>query len=414
MAQPSVQGRLIWKELITEDPAALVGFYGKVLGWRAQPSPLDPTYTTFATRSGPVAGAPAPKSGASEPGAHPHWLLYIGVDDVDATVAKAVPLGAKVLLAATDMDKVGRFAVLTDPLGASFAIIKPAEAMPEGKMKPGDHVWLELATTDFEAAFKFYEEIFGWEVVQRLDMGPAGVYLLFGKAGIQRGGIYKTSQAPSPYWVSYTEVGEVEKTIAAATKAGGRLLSGPHTVPGGGRIAQLIDPSGAVFAVHTMAKVETPAAPPAASAPPAPAKPAAPKKSVVKAAPAAPATAAPPSVVAKPAAKKAVAKTVVPPPATPPAAVKKKAAAKKKVAPKPAAPAKKAAKKSVKKAAKKVVKKAPKKKKAAAKKKKVVSRASARPPLKNSKPAKKKKGLGKKQQKKDKKRRKKEKARRKK
>jgi uncharacterized protein len=410
MTQPSVQGRLIWKELITEDPAALVGFYGKVFGWRAQPSPIDPSYTTFATRGGPVAGAPSPKSGASEPGAHPHWLLYIGTEDVDAAVTTAVKLGAKVLLAATDMDKVGRFAVLTDPHGATFGLIKPAEAMPENTMKTGQHVWLELATTDFEAAFKFYEEVFGWQVVQRLDMGPAGVYLIFGKDGVQRGGIYKTSQTPNPYWVSYVEVGEVEKAIAAATKAGGRLLSGPHTVPGGGRIAQLIDPSGAVFAVHTMAKVQTPATP-AESTPPAPAAPK--KKVAAKAAAPAPTVAEKPPAPAKPAAKKAVAKTAGPPPAAPAAAKKKvapkkKAVAKKKVAPKPAAVTKKAAKKVVKKAAKK----APKKKKAAAKKTKVVSRASARPMLKKSKP--KKKALKQKEKKKDKKRRKKEKARRKK
>jgi len=434
MAQPSIQGRFVWQELVNEDPAAVVGFYGKVLGWRAQASPHDAGYTVFSTRSGPLAGATTLKSEARAQGTKPHWLIHLGADDVDATLATAVRLGAKVLLAATDLPEVGRYAVLSDPYGAAFAIYKPSAPHAERPPQAGEHVWLELGTSDLEGAFKFYQAVFGWQELHRMDMGAMGTYLIFGKDGAQRGGMSKHApQAPGPAWLSYIEVADVEKAVAAATKSGGRLLNGPMPVPGGGSIAQLLDPGGVMFAIHTQGKkVETPAAAPPGASTAAPAKSAAaPAKPAAAKPAAAPAPATPP--VVKPAPKPPAAQTPAAPakPAAAPAksvaapAKKKaapvKAAAKKKAAPKPAS-AKKAAKKSTKKAAKKAKKKVAKKKVAKKKKavarKKVAARASlsarksARPAPKKAKPAMVKKD--KKKEKKDKKRRKKEKARRKK
>ena len=57
------------------------------------------------------------------------WLTYFGVADCDASVAKAQELGASVTAPPMDIPGVGRFAVLSDPHGATFAII--AGAPPE-------------------------------------------------------------------------------------------------------------------------------------------------------------------------------------------------------------------------------------------------------------------------------------------
>jgi predicted enzyme related to lactoylglutathione lyase len=54
----------------------------------------------------------------------PHWLVYFAVDDCDAMVQKATGLGANVMKPADDIPGIGRFAILTDPQGAAFAIIK--------------------------------------------------------------------------------------------------------------------------------------------------------------------------------------------------------------------------------------------------------------------------------------------------
>ena len=58
----------------------------------------------------------------------PHWMVYFAVEDCDAAVQKASGLGANVMRPAEDIPGVGRFAILTDPQGAAFALLKPQPA----------------------------------------------------------------------------------------------------------------------------------------------------------------------------------------------------------------------------------------------------------------------------------------------
>ena len=72
----------------------------------------------------------------------------------------------------------------------------------------GTFSWHELATSDNEAAFAFYSGLFGWDAMQRMDMGPVGIYLIFGSNGVQRGGMYiKPPENPGPpNWLPYVHV----------------------------------------------------------------------------------------------------------------------------------------------------------------------------------------------------------------
>jgi predicted enzyme related to lactoylglutathione lyase len=404
MAQGSFHGRFVWQELMTEDTASAATFYSKVVGWHTQPSAVDPSYTQFGVGSSYSAGMMKVPDEARAAGAKPQWLPYIGAADIEATVAAAERLGGTVKRAAHDIPTIGRFAILSDPQGAAFAVFKPASdgTPPPAAPARGSFAWMELATSNYEAAFDFYSKLFGWQAMHRMDMGPQGVYLIFGADGAQRGGIYKLNQERSsrPYWLPYAEVASADAAAAAATAAGGKVIVGPLEVPGGGRIAQVIDPSGAMFAVHSMPAAK-PAAPPkpaaAATTPPA-AKPAAPKPAAAPppppkpAAPPAPKPAAPAAAPAKPAPAPAAAKPAAAPASPKPAAKKpaaKKAAPKKKAAKKPAA--KKAAKKK-KPAAKKVARKKGKKaaRKGAAKSARKSAKKSARKPAKKAGRAKRK------------------------
>jgi predicted enzyme related to lactoylglutathione lyase len=381
MAQGSFHGRFVWQELMTEDTASAGTFYSKVVGWHAQPSAVDQSYTQFGIGSAFYAGMMKVPDEARAAGAKPQWLPYIGAADVEATVAAAERLGGTVKRAAHDIPTIGRFAILADPQGAAFAVFKPASegAAPPATPPRGSFAWMELATSNYEAAFDFYSKLFGWQALHRMDMGPQGVYLIFGADGVQRGGIYKLNQERSsrPYWLPYAEVASADAAATAATAAGGKVVVGPLEVPGGGRIVQVTDPSGALFAVHSAApaKPVAPAAPkPAAASPPAP-KPPAPKPATAAPPPPKPAAPTPPTL--KPAAPAAAPKPAPAPAVSKPAAPKPAAApssaspAAKKAAPKKAAPKKKAAKKPA-------AKKAAKKKKPAAKKKASRKKASGR------------------------------------
>jgi predicted enzyme related to lactoylglutathione lyase len=152
-------------------------------------------------------------------------------------------------------------------------------------------------------------------------MGMAGTYLIFGKNGVQRGGIYnKPVEMPAPpNWLPYVRVPSADRGYKSSLADGARQMLPPMDVPGGGRIAGFFDPTGAAFAIHSMTEATETAAHAAkpkakAKAKPAPAKKAAPKKKKAAKKP------APKKKVVKKAAKKVAKKS----------APKKKSAAKKK------------------------------------------------------------------------------------
>jgi predicted enzyme related to lactoylglutathione lyase len=111
-------GAFTWNELQTPDPEAAAAFFGKLVGWKAQyDEGLD--YTVFLVGDSPVGGAMKP----AMPGIPPSWLVYFEVADTDDTVAKAKSGGGTVLAEPMDIPP-GRFAVLADPQGAVFGVIK--------------------------------------------------------------------------------------------------------------------------------------------------------------------------------------------------------------------------------------------------------------------------------------------------
>ncbi|HEX4754254.1 MAG TPA: VOC family protein [Candidatus Dormibacteraeota bacterium] len=111
-----------WTELHTDETDAAKRFYTEVFGWTAktQPSPGG-EYTTFSRDGSEDFAGMAGLMGAPAP----HWLIYIAVDDCDATVASARELGATVLAGPEDIPEVGRFAVLRDSEQAAFAVLQP-------------------------------------------------------------------------------------------------------------------------------------------------------------------------------------------------------------------------------------------------------------------------------------------------
>jgi uncharacterized protein len=263
MSNAEIRGRFVWHELMTTDPQAAGAFYSKVLPWKTQPSGM-PDYTLWAAGKTMTGGLMAQPESARQAGAPPSWLVYIGTPDVDGAAAAAERLGGKVLKAPADIPNVGRFAVLADPQGAAFAVFTP-NPVPADAAPATDFSWHELATSDPQGALAFYAELFGWGRGAAHDMGPAGTYQLIAHGGAEVGGVYKVMDASKPpHWLTYIRVASVDRAAAAAKAAGGRVTQGPMEVPGGSRIAQILDPQGGAFAVHEPAR---PAA--AASAPPA-------------------------------------------------------------------------------------------------------------------------------------------------
>jgi predicted enzyme related to lactoylglutathione lyase len=247
-------GRFIWFELMTTDTEAAIAFYGDVVGWKSQPFAESPDpYSMWVGSQGPLGGVVKLPEQAAKMGAPPHWMAHVEVADVDATAAQVKELGGKVFVEPQDVPTVGRFSVIADPQGATISIFKPANSMAShDPTKHGEFVWCELLTTDSVAAFKFYSTLFGWEQTGSHDMGPHGVYLLYGRNGKALGGMMtKTPDMPMPStWVYYIQVDDLEAAIGRATAKGAKVMMGPMDVPGGSRVVQLSDPQGVWFALH--------------------------------------------------------------------------------------------------------------------------------------------------------------------
>ncbi len=252
MAQESVRGRFVWYDLATTDPTGAIAFYRDIVGWGTEEMPMDPPYTMWVNGDRPLGGVVPLPEGAPSP---PHWMSYLGTPDLDVTLARARELGANVVRGPEEIPDIGRFAVITDPQGAYVSFYSPTGESPDpGPPCVGDFSWHELMIDDYESAFAFYAELFGWQVLDEHDMGDAGVYLIYGRDDRPLGGIFnRPPGVPYNAWIYYVMVDDVDRQAAAVVAAGGEILHGPLEVPGGDRIVQIRDPQGAVLALHAVA-----------------------------------------------------------------------------------------------------------------------------------------------------------------
>jgi predicted enzyme related to lactoylglutathione lyase len=122
-------GALTWNELHTRDVDGAKAFYAALFGWTPDDQPFgDGTYTLLNLGENTIGGMMEMRPDVPD-GVPAFWLVYFAVADCDATVAKAEELGASVMTPAMDIEGVGRFALLADPHGTTFAVL--AAVTPE-------------------------------------------------------------------------------------------------------------------------------------------------------------------------------------------------------------------------------------------------------------------------------------------
>lgn len=119
--------------------------------------------------------------------------------------------------------------------------------------EPGTFSWVELATTDPEAAKRFYAELFGWDYEDNPVPGD-GVYTMAKVGGETVAAVWEQPEAQReagapPNWLSYVTVASADDAAAAAKEAGGSVHAEPFDVMEAGRMAVIADPTGAMFGV---------------------------------------------------------------------------------------------------------------------------------------------------------------------
>jgi predicted enzyme related to lactoylglutathione lyase len=257
--RPNPQGDFIWYELMTPDPEGSKAFYDAVVGWNfGEPADEYQGYRMINAPGGGFAGGVLPLTAEMQQhGARPTWLGYIYVADVDKAVSAIEQANGKSLMPANDIPNVGRIAMVADPHGAPFYVMKPIP--PEGRENESSDVfsldkvgrcgWNELQTADVDAARRFYGDRFGWGSEEYMDMGEMGLYRFWDQKGKRIGALFKADNGQHPHWRFYFRVPSIKAAKETAEAKGGTTHMGPHQVPTGDWILIGTDPQGAEFAL---------------------------------------------------------------------------------------------------------------------------------------------------------------------
>jgi hypothetical protein len=253
------RGDFIWYELMTPDPEGSKAFYDALVGWNiGEAVPEFNGYRMIGRSDGKFAGGVLPLNDEMQKhGARPTWLGYILVPDVDRSVKSIEAAGGKGLMPATDIPNAGRIAMVADPQGAPFYVMKPAPPAndPEAKSDVFSRDaqqrvgWNELSTSDPAAARRFYGNEFGWTSEEFMPMGENGEYRFIDHDGERLGAIAGTMDGQQPHWRYYIRVPSISSAKETAEAKGGKIAMGPMEVPTGDYIVIGFDPQGAEFAL---------------------------------------------------------------------------------------------------------------------------------------------------------------------
>ena len=245
-------GRWVWADLVTLDVARAAEFYGELFGWTYEtygPSDDAQSYTLIFANGVPIGGMVFSERHARSSRPQARWIGLMSVADVDAAVSSAAANGGRVLVAPMNTSPRGRSAMLADPEGAAFVVLRSSTGDPEDYLAElGEWLWFELWADDAASMAKFYKALAGYEISTNSTVGERGDAFHLRTKGIPRAGVLpKPVKVPSA-WVPYVRVASVAETVAKARAAGGKILIEPMKARGT-NVALLVDPTGAPLAI---------------------------------------------------------------------------------------------------------------------------------------------------------------------
>ena len=250
---PFAAGTPCWVDLLSSDTEASTEFYQALFGWTSETAPPEfGGYVTFLSDGNRVAGM-APKT--PEMGEHPDaWSTYISTADIDTSVKAAEAAGGTILAPPMAVGDLGSMALVQDPGGAAFGIWQPGTHTGFGKYNEAGSVgWDELHSRDFAAASPFYADVFGWTLNPMSDTDEfrytTGQIDGEDVAGMMDSSSFLPEGVPS-HWAVYFTVDDTDETLARVVELGGSVLRPAEDTPFG-RLADAVDPTGAMFKLHS-------------------------------------------------------------------------------------------------------------------------------------------------------------------
>ena len=129
MSEPNRTGMIAWVDLTVEDAPRVRDFYAAVTGWQIENVEMRDGTEPYHDFCMTPPGETAPAAGichrrGRNSGLPPAWLIYITVDDLDASLKEVETRGGRVLRPATDLGPASRYAVIADPAGCACALFE--------------------------------------------------------------------------------------------------------------------------------------------------------------------------------------------------------------------------------------------------------------------------------------------------
>lgn len=251
-------GRIVWRDLISGNPAQSRRFYEELFGWEFEGVGNlfnlggDDAYSLIRHNGRLIGGMVNEASLDNDADDVSQWVVLMSVADVDAAAEDFQTRGGEVLTPPTDVADRGRMAIVVDPQGALLALVETAQGDPEAH-EPGygDFLWDELWTTDLSAATAFYAGLTGLEQSDREVAGGRAYRTLDRGDQPTLGIMTHPIEGRRPVWVTYIRVEDPAAITARVAELGGTVYLEAQDRPIGGQVALIADPSGAGIALQS-------------------------------------------------------------------------------------------------------------------------------------------------------------------
>jgi predicted enzyme related to lactoylglutathione lyase len=254
-------GKIIWRDLLTNDAAASQRFYGELFGWEfesiGEASNLrsNSAYTLI-RHNGRLIGGMVDTLALNGRDDISQWVVLMAVEDLDARTTAVTENGGEIIAPPTDLQARGRLALVRDAEGALLGLLETRDGDPrDSDPEIGGFLWDELWTTDVQNAGEFYSKVAGLTadtVDIDADEATAPTYSLLKAGDTPRAGILPVPlDGLDPVWVSYIRAEDPAAITSRVAELGGRVIVEAGPRPLGGEVAFIAGPSGAGIALQT-------------------------------------------------------------------------------------------------------------------------------------------------------------------
>jgi predicted enzyme related to lactoylglutathione lyase len=243
-------GKFIWYELATVDVAKQKQFYADVFGWSFSTiNKKDDQYTLIKNNGRNIAGLFSVKP-REDVNIGALWIGLMSVNDPDKTTSIIKSAGGSVHTQPTRLPQRGTYALVRDPEGAIFGVLKSDSGDPvDSQADIGDFIWMDLFASDIKSSGEFYRQLVGYSIETR-EPHKGVKRLILHSVGMPRAGIVPLPEnANRSGWLPYIKVNDVAATLKKVEAAGGYIMVAPDKSLLNGNLAIFADPQGGILGI---------------------------------------------------------------------------------------------------------------------------------------------------------------------